>query len=386
MQPSQLIDLASTMIKLPSLTGGEHALSDWTHAWCGAAGFAAVHRLKVPEAADTIVATVDNGAGPAMMFNFHLDTFSVPAGWPRDPYQPWVEGNRLYGMGAHDMKGGGAAVLAAIETLLAARDSWRGRLIFAATTDEEAWSRGAHAVIESKLAEGAAYCLIPEPTVPGTLRVGARGRHVIRLRFTGVRANAAYNDSGINPIADAANVTNRLCGAHGIALGQHPLDATGGTLNVVGFKSGGTDILWPETADVWLDHSLPPGHSVEQTVAGIRALVETAGIRGKCDLFWDERPTPAPRSFVNPPDGLFARTVAECLARASGREIRPVLGRSVCDANHFHAFGGIPSIVCGPSGGNTSEACEWVDIDSMLAVARTYVDVTQRLLAPDARS
>jgi acetylornithine deacetylase/succinyl-diaminopimelate desuccinylase-like protein len=57
-----------------------------------------------------------------------------------------------------------------------------------------------------------------------------------------------------------------------------------------------------------------------------------------------------------------------------------VLGRSVCDANHLHAFGGIPSIVCGPSGGNTCEANEWVDLDSMLAVAQTYVAATQRLL------
>lgn len=381
MNISHLTELACAMIRLPSQTGNEHAISHWMHDWCSAAGFDAVHRLPVPESADTIVATLDNGSGPTMMFNFHLDTFSVPSGWRRDPYQPWVEGNRLYGMGAHDMKGGGAAVLAAIETLLAQRDTWRGRLIFAATTDEENWSRGAHAVIQSGLAAGAAYCLIPEPTLPGTLRVGARGRHVIRLHFVGVRANAAYNDSGINPIADAAKITHALCGAHGIALGQHPLDATGGTLNVVGFKSGGTDILWPETADVWLDHSLPPGHTVEQTIDGIRQLIATSQLRGRCEVYWDERPTPAPRSYVNPPDQPFACTVSDCLAQASGREIRPVLGRSVCDANHFHAFGGIPSIVCGPSGGNTCEANEWVDLDSMLAVAQTYVMATQRLLA-----
>jgi len=50
-----------------------------------------------------------------------------------------------------------------------------------------------------------------------------------------------------------------------------------------------------------------------------------------------------------------------------------ILGRSVADTNHFAVHGGVPTIICGPSGGNTCEANEYVELSSLPAIARTYV-------------
>ena len=40
------------------------------------------------------------------MFNGHLDINPLAAGWTHDPFEPWVEGNKLYGAGSRNMKSG----------------------------------------------------------------------------------------------------------------------------------------------------------------------------------------------------------------------------------------------------------------------------------------
>ena len=64
--------------------------------------------------------------GPAVMFCGHIDTVGVEG--MTDPFTPRVEGGRVYGRGAQDMKGGVAAMIAAAGVLAsaggAAGSSW----------------------------------------------------------------------------------------------------------------------------------------------------------------------------------------------------------------------------------------------------------------------
>ncbi|WP_327000911.1 M20/M25/M40 family metallo-hydrolase [Dactylosporangium sp. NBC_01737] len=80
---------------------------------------------------------------PALVLNGHLDTVGV-AGMP-EPFAPRVDGDRLFGRGAADMKGGVAAVVAAAEHLVAARAPVRP--VLALVADEEDASLGSEAVI-----------------------------------------------------------------------------------------------------------------------------------------------------------------------------------------------------------------------------------------------
>jgi acetylornithine deacetylase/succinyl-diaminopimelate desuccinylase-like protein len=81
-----------------------------------------------------------------------------------------------------------------------------------------------------------------------------------------------------------------------------------------------------------------------------------------------------------PSDSHFVRTVAANLARETGHEVSFVLGRSVADTNHFAVHGGVPTLICGPQGGNTCEANEYVDVETLLPVARTYIQTVIDLL------
>jgi acetylornithine deacetylase/succinyl-diaminopimelate desuccinylase-like protein len=368
----RLLHLARTLVAIPSVTGDEQRLADWTAAFLSELGFRNLRRLPVAESGPSIVAEYGTPHGPAVMLNFHLDTFPICAGWTGDPLTPRVAGDRLYGLGAHDMKGGAACLLGAVETIVRSGVELPGRLIVSATSDEENWSRGAHALINSGALTGCIACLVPEPSDAGTLTIGQRGRHVFRLAFSGQAAHAAFG-GGVNAVTDAAQVAARLAEPGAVDLGYAERFGLSGSLCVIGLHGGGTLILVPEQAELFIDRHILPGETAESAAAQIRAVVEACNVESRWDLTWDDRPTPAPGPFVVDPDSALVRTVRAHLEREQGRDVRLVLGRSVADTSHFAFHGGVPTLICGPQGGNTCTADEYLTISSLLPTARTYV-------------
>jgi len=375
---ARLVELAQALVAIPSVTNQEHEIADWAYEHLKSMGLTGVQRLPVEDSGDSVIGWIDGPAqGPALMYNFHLDTFPVCDGWNTDPFTPHLEDGRLYGLGAHDMKGGGACVLAAVEALIAAGVELGGRLILSGTTDEENWSRGAHALIKSGLLDGCQYCLIPEPSFPATLTVGARGRHVFHLIFRGQTSHAAYGDQGINAVVDAAKAISYL---EGVDLGFDEEFGISGSQCIIGFHGGGTLILVPEEAHVFIDRHILPGQTVEEAAAQIETAVHKAGVASTYELAWDERPTPAPLPYVVPSDLLLVQTVKRNMERELDQPVRLFLQRSVADTNHFAVYGRIPTLVWGPQGGNTCQANEYVQLDSMPAVTRTYIRSAIELL------
>ncbi len=267
----------------------------------------------------------------------------------------------------------------AVEVLVESSVELSSQVLVSATSDEENWSRGAHELIRSGLLKDCSYCMVPEPTAPATLTIGQRGRHVFHLTFHGKTVSAAY-DSGVNAVVDAAKVVSILADLEEEELGYSEEFGMRGSLCVIGLHGGGTMILVPELAEVYVDRHILPGQTAEDAAAQIRAAVEEANIQGSYELKWDERPTPAPTSFMVPPDAHFVRTVQVNLEGELGKNVDLILGRSVADTNHFAVHGGVPTIICGPSGGNTCEANEYVDLSSLPVIARTYVRSVMDLL------
>lgn len=369
----RIVELTQTLVAIPSVTGNEQGLADWLVDFLQTRGASAVHRLPVDEAGDTVIGWWDGpAASPVLMLNFHLDTFAAFADWQTPPFTPTIVGDRLYGLGSHDMKGGAACLLAAVEAIVQSGVKLGGKLIVSATSDEENWSRGAHALINSGLLAGCTACLVPEPCATGALTIGQRGRHVFHLRFYGRTIHAAFG-RGINAVTDAAKVAVLLADPAAVDLGYNADFDLPGSLNVIGLQGGGTLILVPELADLYIDRHLLPGQTVAEAAAQLHAVVAQAGIAGCYELTWDERPTPAPGPFLVSPASSFVQTVKRNLEHEQGRPVRFVLGRSVADTSHFAFHGQIPTLICGPDGGNTCEANEYVQISSLLPIARTYV-------------
>lgn len=377
---AKLVKIAKKLISIPSVTNQEKEISDWMFDYFQNIGLNGVKRLSVEESGDTIVGWIDGPTDkPSMMLNFHLDTFDVFLGWETDPFTPHLDKNRLYGLGSHDMKGGGACILGAVETLIQSEVELGGRLIVSTTTDEENWSRGAHTLINSGLLKNCQYCLVPEPTPKDCLRIGQRGRHVFHLKFFGKTVHAAY-EGGVNAVLDASKVVTQLFEEKPIKLNYDEDYDIGGSFHVIGFQGGGTFILIPEQADVFLDCHLISSQTVDDIATQIRSIIERSNIKSTCEVTWDERPTPAPQAFLVSPESRLVQTVTKHLTQEVGREIKHTIGRSVADTNHFAVHGNIPTLICGPTGGNTCEANEYVETTSLPIIARTYIKSVLDLL------
>ena len=112
------------------------------------------------------------------------------------PHEPRIEGDRLYGRGAYDMKGGLAAIM------LAARGGRRvrglaGDVVVAAVVDEELGSVGTEALVRSVSADAA---VIPEPT-DLAVAVAHRGFVGFEVETRGVAAHGSRPDLGVDAIA-----------------------------------------------------------------------------------------------------------------------------------------------------------------------------------------
>jgi acetylornithine deacetylase/succinyl-diaminopimelate desuccinylase-like protein len=378
----RIVELLDALVRIPSVTNNEGAIANWMHDYMCRAGLRDVRRLPVAESGDTLVGVLDGPLeGPAMLLNFHLDTFDVFNGWDSDPFVPVVRDNRMYGLGTLDMKGGGACLLAALEALITGKAQLRGRVILACTTDEENWSRGAHALIQSGMLRDCVGALVPEPTPYGALRVGARGRHVITINLKGKSAHIALSDTqSINSAHDAARIIGVLADVENLGLRVDPQFNLRSSLGITGVHSGGTMILVPESARIIVDRHVLPGETLDDALTHLRGLIETAKIAGSYSLSWDERPTPAPGAFIVPESSAFTKIVRSALAFELGRDVSLTLAQSVADVNHIAVHGAVPTLTMGPWGGNTCEANEWIDLDSLVPIARAHVNAVLGML------
>jgi succinyl-diaminopimelate desuccinylase len=378
----RLIQLTQTLVEIPSVTGHEHTLADWLFDYLNSLGLNGIKRLPVEDAGDTIVAWLDGAKeGPGMMLLFHLDTFDVCDGWDTDPFKTVRDGNRLFGLGIHDMKAGGACILGALEAIVQSKAQLGGRLYIVATTDEENWSRGAHEVIKSGLLKGCTWGLNPEPTARREVRIGQRGRHVFHLTLKGKTIQASYDhDDGINAVVDAAKLVTALDQIPQKALGVNEAYNITGNLAVTSIQGGSTMILIPERAHVYLDRHTIPGQTAESEVQLLREIIEKSDIKSTVQIEWDDRPTPAPTAYLVPEDAAIVREIGRQIQSEFNEPPIYVIGRSVNDASHFTVYDGIPTLLYGPQGGNTCKANEYLEVDSLVPTARIYLNTVLNIL------
>jgi len=125
--------------------------------WCERAGLVVEVEQVAPGRPNVIATARGSGGGRSLMLNAHLDTVGV-AGMA-EPFSGRLEGGRLYGRGAYDMKASLAASLLAAAR--AAELPLRGDVIVTAVADEELESIGTAAIVATRRADAA---IVTEPT------------------------------------------------------------------------------------------------------------------------------------------------------------------------------------------------------------------------------
>jgi acetylornithine deacetylase len=322
-----------------------------------AAGFATTVVRPAGHADRPSLVAVPPGAaaGPTVVLNGHLDTVGV-AGM-QAPFTPRVDGDRLLGRGAADMKGGVAALVAAAEHLLATGAPVHP--VLALVADEEDASLGSEAVIEAlpRLGVRPDACLIAEPTDLALCR-SLRGFAVVRVAIEGRAAHSSQPELGVN----AVTRLGRLLAAVDARAAE--VRAAGGDLMVTLVQGGSSAFVVPAHAECLVELRTTPEQRSSDALAEVHRLLEPAW-RAMTELV-------VHRDGWRLDDTGPAAALADRLGAALGTGatfdapywMEAPLWQQLC-----------PTLVCGPAGGGLHAADEWVDLRQVRALTTALVTV-----------
>jgi succinyl-diaminopimelate desuccinylase len=314
-----------------------------------------------------LVARVDGHDGDALALGFtgHLDV--VPLGeapWRVDPFAGEIEGDRLYGRGAADMKSGVAAMVVAA-CRVARQRRRRAGIELVLTAGEEIGCAGAHAVVRTPDTLGRVGALVVGEPTNLRPRVGHRGVLWVRMRFSGRTAHASMPHEGDNAVLKAARAAILLDG-HDFGVVHSALGRP--TLNV-GRLEGGLNLnSVPDSAVLGIDLRLVPGQSSGAVLAELARLLPDAALEPlvDCPPLWSD------------PGGAWLQDVTERAAMVTGRpagELGPV--PFATDAGYLTpAYGDPPTVILGP--GATEEAHktdEWCSTTRIEQAVELYADL-----------
>jgi acetylornithine deacetylase len=386
-------EVLSALVAYPSVVGDEAPAQRFLRDVCADAGLTPELYTVDPQALQSdpragltdlgreprpnLVAVLrGSGGGRSLALSGHVDV--VPIGergaWSRDPFSGHVEGDRLHGRGALDMKGGLVAALHAVAALRASGIPLRGDVWFESVIEEEATGNGALAARLREPQPDAA--IIPELSGEAML-VATPGVLWAELTTTGRSAYVGRAGAAVNAIDVMLFVLERLRSLPDeLNAGfRHPVFADSPaplTLNVGTIEGGDWPSSVPLACRAGIRFSFPIGWSVTEAKELLRDRLRMIA----ADHPWLREHPPAIRWHGFQAEGWSIEPgapIVEALSAAIRDETRapaataPLFGTA--DARFFRDAG-VPAIYYGPSGEGQHGPDEWVDLASVARVTR----------------
>ncbi len=375
----ELLDLARGLVAIDSVNpdlvpggAGEAEVARFAADWMEAAGLET--RLEEVAAGrfNAIGIARGSGGGKTLLLNGHIDTVGT-AGMD-SPHEPRLEGSKLHGRGAYDMK---TAVAAAMVATARARElGLRGDVVVTAVCDEEVASIGSAHVAEAIHADAA---IVVEPTEL-QVAIAHRGFVWLDVEATGRAAHGSRPDLGVDAIAKMGRI---LVGLEELDRSLRPDPAAdiyaSGSLHASLVEGGQELSSYPERCLLRMERRTIPGEtaaSVEEEVRDViaRAAAEDPDVRAEAKATFERPPFEVPR------DAPVVEAVHRHGTTVLGREAEIARVPFWTDAAIF-SDAGIPTVLFGPAGEGAHAVVEWVDVDSAVQCAEVYLAVAAELCA-----
>jgi succinyl-diaminopimelate desuccinylase len=376
-----LTELAQELVRANSSNppGNEAGVVDILERRMKAAGLQ-TERVEVAAGRPNLIATWKGKGNKTLILHGHTDT--VPAaseGWKHPPFGGAIEGNKLYGRGAADMKGGLAALVAAIESLR--KEGWqpKGNLVFLAAANEE---MGDKEKIGMRLVaplmanrHGGERLVIMGDTSGLNITVAEKGVLWIEATAKGKEAHGSTPWKGINAIEKLGKF---LMALRELELPvQHPLLGKS-TVSINTISGGYKTNIVPGSAKASVDIRIVPGESKEKVFEAMNKLL--AQLKQKDpEIDIDIKET-----MYEPPAELEGKSALPQLQAAikevTGHEAK-VRGEHGSSGSGMFQRAGIPALVFGPGLDESAHIRdEYVEIEQLAQAAAIYAGFAKRWL------
>jgi acetylornithine deacetylase/succinyl-diaminopimelate desuccinylase-like protein len=395
-----LVETLSDLVAIPSVNpmgrpvSGpefyEYRVTEYLEALFGRLGLR-WQRQTVDHLRDNIFVRVDgdlpiDAPGGLILFEAHQDTVPVD-GMTIEPWTPTIRDGRMYGRGSCDIKGGMAAMIAALARLAAERPAGRPTIVLACTVNEEHGFTGATALaqmwapgVDTIIPRRPDAAVVAEPTSLNVV-TAHKGTLRWRARTHGRACHSSQPHLGDNAVYKMARVLAALeTYQRDVAPRITPHRLCGQATLSVGTITGGLSVnTVPDCCTIEIDRRLLPGEDEDAVWQGvIDHVARYPGVNFEVE---HEAPFMRGATLSDGPNQLVADRLCATAQEVHGRceQIGVPYGT---DASKIALYG-VPSIVFGPGSIDQAHTCdEWLPLDELQTASEVLYRFGQRGLCP----
>ncbi len=316
-----------------------------------------------PSAGDNIVGTLKGTGTKTFLLMVHYDTVFGPGTAAKRPFK--VDGERAYGPGVADAKGGVAMILHSLRLLQEQKFEDFGTLTVLFNPDEETGSAGSKKII-AELARQHDYVFSYEPPDRDAVTVATNGINGLILDVKGKSSHAgSAPEAGHNAAMELAHQMLQLKD-----LGD---PAKGTTVNWTLIKGGEKRNIIPSSASAEADMRYSDLSETDRVLADAQRIVAKKLIDGTVVTLRLEKGRPP--LAKNPGSEQLAKT-AQGLYGEIGHNIEPIAMRFGTDAGYAYVPGSVKPAVLetmGVVGAGLHADDEYIELSSI--APRLYLTV-----------
>jgi glutamate carboxypeptidase len=303
---------------------------------------------------DLVIGRLAGAGGPRILLIGHTDTVFDDGTTAERPFS--IEGDRAYGPGVSDMKGGLLLAFFAVEVLQEAGFDRFARITYVCNPDEEIGSPWSRAFIEREAGDADVAFVLESGRENGDIVSSRKGVSDYQIEIVGRAAHA-----GVEPERGRSAIVE---GAHKI-LALHGLNGrwSGVTVNA-GVVHGGTRTnVVAERCTIEVDLRSPEESSLREVEAEVERI---AGSHTVPDVIATWTGGKWHRPMERRDGGARLASLASKIARELGFTVEDAATGGASDANTTSAAG-VPTLDgLGPVGGNDHSPTEWMDLTSVV--------------------
>ncbi len=332
-------------------------------------------RQAVSPERENILCRIDGRSDELLLLEVHQDT--VPTeGMTISPFEPAIREGRIYGRGACDVKGGMAAMLAAVARLADERPSTMPTVVLACTVNEEFGFTGASNLVklwqqrQGLLSRQPDCAIVAEPTELNIV-VAHKGAVRWKCHARGLAGHSSQPHRSRNAIYTASRAALAVEHYHREVLSQHPPHPLCGrpTATATMIDGGISVNTIPDHCRLEIERRLLPDENPEQVYRELlRYLAEHAAADDQLEHEPPYSSSPGLSQRLNGPlaERLLAQ-VREVAPQATATGVPYGTDAAVISA------AGVPTVVFGPGSIDQAHtANEWLDLDQLARASEIY--------------
>ncbi|HSF15803.1 MAG TPA: M20/M25/M40 family metallo-hydrolase [Vicinamibacteria bacterium] len=382
---NEVVALGKEIIRIPSFTTEESNVARFLVEFMGNHGLEAELQELEPGRFQAIGRIRGTGGGKRLMLNGHIDIDPIPMGWPRSPWDPWVENGRLWGGGIFNMKAGITSMTMAAVAVKRAGIPLRGDLVVAAVAGELQAGVGTIHLLDS--GEMPDLAIVTEPFGAHNIVTKHAGACEMALHTYGRTRHMSLKEEGVDAIKQMMKLLEALdklefSGPRDPELPGLPRFNVG---SVIGGHGKELELRGPYYVSDYCRAFIDVRFCLGMTPDGIKKDIEREIARlsaadpdFKCEVEFPPDPsygiaTVWMHPLDVPKDSDVIRTLAQSYSQVTGSEPRigppePAFrGYHGNDTSHLWQRG-IPCCLYGPSG--DWETWRWSYVDEMTLCAQ----------------